>query len=272
MLARIASDRAEALTEHINSGGELSVAQYKLVFLDDLFKTGQVNPILLNRIACARYAEVVAKMDSTFDPRFMCGEPESIDVSAKRYRIQCAAFDPTVNVPVLCGMVFDYEGVDLTKALTNLKLVLRHEVAANVSITRLAERIDMSAPDIRPVAFTRAEIGPLYLPGFTGKEELPQIPGVDGNDILVSVTIDTTRAISSKKTSSLAVRFGVAPAIRQVYAVNVSDPICYDRGAEAVERILILPHRMMQHVSAASAKGSDFGYTYVTYTQQGEIQ
>ena len=270
-LSRIASDRAEALAEHLKSE-LLGVAEYKQVFLDELFSTGSVSATLLNRIACAHYAHVVTMMDAAFDPRFMCGEPTSIELSKKRYRLQWDAFDPTQNLPVLCGMVFEYSGVDLTRALAGLKLVLRHETGAGMSVAALAESIDTGVADIRPLALTRATIGPLHLPGFTsGHDVSSDIPEAH-DEVLVEIIVDETHALASKKTSSLAVRFGVVPAERQVYAIRVADPLCYERGAAAVERIIILPHRVLQSMSNEERRKEERLYTFVPYTQQGELQ
>ncbi len=271
MLARIATDRAEAVVEHLK-GESLGLAQYKVVFLDDLFETGVVNTALLNKIACAQYAQVVANMDGAFDPRFMCGDPDSIDAKAKRYTLQWGAFDPSSNLPVLCGMVFEYGGNDLTRALAALKLVLRHETAAGISIALLAGRIDSGATEIRPVALTRATIGPIYLPGLSAPSDIPIVLKASADDVLIDITIDQTHAVSSRKTSSLAVRFGVIAAERQVFAIRADDPVCFERGAHSVERILILPHRTLQHMNANERSGMKSSCTFVPYTQQGEIQ
>lgn len=272
MLARIASDRAEALSEHFK-GERAPSSHFKQVFLDNLFETGTVSSALLNRIACARYAEVVASIDGMFDPRFTCGTAEPHG-KEQQYRIQWSAFDATLNVPIICGMVFRYAGKDLQRALTGLKLVLKHESKAGVSIATLAHCIDTGAGDISPLVLTRATLGPLYLPGFTnGPGVWNEVPGVQkGDDILIDIIIDRTHAVSSRKPSRLAVGFGVSPAETQVYAIRTENPLCYARGADEVERILILPYRTLQAMRKEDRNNGASDISLVPYTKQGELQ
>jgi hypothetical protein len=272
MLTRIATDRAEALAEHFKSE-PLSVGEYKVVFLDDLFATGQVNPALLNRIASAQYAEVVAKMDGAFDPRFMCGEPVSVNVAKRRYRLQWAAFDPAVNLPVLCGMAFEHVGADLTRSMQALKLLLKHETSAGTSIVSLAERIDSGNSDVRPLVFTRVTVGPIHLPGFTDMTDtVRELSGNSEEEMMIELIADHTHAVSIRKTSVLAVKLGVSPAEQLVYATKVNDPLCFQRGAEQVERLVILPHRMLQDMAPTTRSHVSTDYTLIPYTQEGEIQ
>lgn len=273
MLTRIATDRAQALSEHLK-GDALGVADLKQVFLDDLFDTGSVNLALLNRIACARYAEVAADMDGTFDPRFMCGSAQPDPAVPKRYRLQWSAFDPTLNLPVLCGMIFEYQGIDLTRALAGLKLVLKYETKAGISIATLAHAIDTASADIRPMVMTRAILGPLHLPGLTDEQGTwEKLPGIRlGSDVVIEITVDHTHAVSSRKPSKLAVSFGVSPSESQVFAIRVTDPLCYERGADAVERIIILPHRMLQSMGAEERKHRASDYVLVPYIKEGELQ
>lgn len=271
MLARIATDRSEALAAHLK-GEPLSVALYKQVFLDELFATGTVSRVLLNRIACARYASTIATVDGMFDPRFMCGEPEAVEGKPRQYTLQWSAFDPSSNLPLLCGMVFGYDGNDLTRSFAALRLVLKHETVAGVSVLNLAESIDAGVTDIRPLALTRATVGPIFLPGFTERTDISaELPGVQ-DDVVIEVNIDRTHAVSSRQTSSLAARFGVSSAVRQVFAVRTDDTLCYERGAEAVQRIIILPHRELQHMSSSDRTKCDPHCTFVPYTKEGDIQ
>lgn len=271
MLARIAADRVEAIAEHMKGAG-LTVGEYKAVFLDDLFQSGTVNPALLNKIASAQYANVAAKMDGAFDPRFMCGEPVPMNGTPRQYKLQWCVFDPVANLPVLCGMVFGYNGNDLTRALGGLKLVLRHETAANMSIVKLAEHIDTGVQDIRPLTLTRATVGPTYLPGFTDRSDISvELAGVE-DDVVIDIIVDQTRAVSTRETSSLAARLGVASMIRQVFATKTDDELCFERGADAVQRIVILPHRELQHMAHADRTNYEPRYTFVPYTKQGELQ
>lgn len=273
MLARIATDRAAALNEHLK-GDALGAARYKQVFLNDLFETGSVNPALLNRIACARYAEVVAAMDGSFDPRFMRGSPIPDPEHPKRYQLHWCAFDPAQNVPMLFGMVFDYGGMDLTRALEGLRLVLKHESKAGVSIAALAHGVDTGVPDIHPLSFSRAILGPLHLPSFplTG-EAKPELEGLlDAEGPMIEITLDHTRAVGSKKPSRLAVTFGVSSAESRIYAIRTNDPLCYERGADAVERVLLLPHRVLQRMRR-EGQGNDLRhFTLIPYIKEGELQ
>jgi hypothetical protein len=272
MLGRLAADRTQALADHLKGGGLDSVS-LKQVFLNDLFETGEVNSALLNRIACARYAEVVAGMDGAFDPRFMCNTPVADPSVPKRYRLQWSAFDPTLNMPFLCGMVFEYTGLDLTRALPGLAHVLRHESKAGTAVSTLAHCIDTGTTDIRPLALSRAILGPVHLPGFADPLlGWPQLPGLRvGADPLIEITVDHTIATSSKKPSKLAVTFGVSPAETMVYSINTADPICHERGAHEVERIIMLPHRLLQSIAARERNGSS-GYTLIPYSKEGDIQ
>ena len=271
MLARIAADRAEATAEHLK-GDAFGPTQLKQVFLDDLFASGSVNQALLNRIACAKYAEVVTAMDVAFDPRFMCGKPQN-GTDDKRYRLQWSTFDPALNLPVLCGMIFEYGGLDLTRTLEGLKLVLKYETKAGVSVAALAHNIDTGVADIRVIALSRAIMGPLHLPGLTDQSAPCALPSVKlGEDIVVDITVDHTHSVSIKKPTTLAVRFGVSPAEQQVYSIRTADPLCYMRGADAVERIVILPHRMLQGMSAADKQDSMGEFTLVPYIKEGELQ
>jgi hypothetical protein len=272
MLARIASDRAEALSEHFK-GETRAAGHYKQVFLDDLFKTGSVNRALLNKIACAEYAAVVAALDGAFDPRFMCGVPEVVEGGEGRYRLQWGAFDPSHNLPILCNMVFDYIGVDLLRSLAGLKLVLKHESRAGISIAALAHGIDTGTADIRPVTLSRAILGPLYLPGFT-REESPWLGPTDTTQIpdpVIEITIDHTRAVGSRRPGALAVKFGVSPIEHQIYAICTTDSLCYERGADAVERIVILPHRMLQSMRSERGNEGTDTHVCVPYIHEGEL-
>jgi hypothetical protein len=207
------------------------------------------------------------------DPRFMCGEPVSVNVAKRRYRLQWAAFDPAVNLPVLCGMAFEHVGADLTRSMQALKLLLKHETSAGTSIVSLAERIDSGNSDVRPLVFTRVTVGPIHLPGFTDMTDtVRELSGNSEEEMMIELIADHTHAVSIRKTSVLAVKLGVSPAEQLVYATKVNDPLCFQRGAEQVERLVILPHRMLQDMAPTTRSHVSTDYTLIPYTQEGEIQ
>ena len=176
-------------------------------------------------------------------------------------------------LPLLCGMVFEHSGLDLTRTLAGLKLVLKHETKATVSIATLAQNIDSGVADIRLIALSRAILGPMHLPGITDDGDYSALRSVKlGSDIVIEITVDHTHSVSVRKPTTLAVRFGVSPAEQQVYAIRTQDPLCYGRGADTVERIVILPHRMLQGMRPEDKKDDMGAFTLVPYIKEGELQ
>lgn len=250
MLSRLRADRRDQ-----PNGDALGVEKLKRVFLDDLFKTGSSNHALLNAIAHANYASVLAKMDGSFDPECMCGVPEPHDSAAGLYRTWWAMYDGLMNIPTLFGMVFAYKGSEPERDFVSLARVLRYESQAGISVSILAHNIDTAVDRVTPLFVSRATLGPLYLPDFTlgdGPWQRLLTEHMLPNQFLAEVTIDHTHSVEARRPSALAVKFGVSPAERQVYAVNTSDKLSHERGAARVERILILPHRTLQAMRATN--------------------
>jgi hypothetical protein len=175
-------------------------------------------------------------------------------------------------------MLFDYTGNDLTRSMHSLRLVLRHETRSGVSIAALARHIDSAAPDIHPLALSRVIVGPLLLPGSTNTGSFQQLATLTdalveriGERIAIGCIADHTYAVSVRRPSTLAVRFGVSPAESRVYAIRVDDPLCYERGANRVERMVILPHRALQGLNATEQADARGPVTFIPYIKDGEF-
>jgi hypothetical protein len=265
MLARVAVDRKNIAVQA--AGTRITTEQLKRVFLDHIFRTGEANPSILHAIACAQYADVFASMGGEFDPRFMCEGP--IQESATRYRVQWGSFDPRLNIPTLYGMVFSVTGEAGESLFAELLLVLRHESRVDRSIAMLAHYIDTAIEDVHPLFVTRVTLGPLFLPGFTmGDVVWQQLleKHAAPDEFIMEIVADHTYSVDTQKPSARAVSFGVSPAETQVYAVEKADQLCFERGAHAVERIVVLPHRIVQILSEEETLN---GYTLVPYGKEG---
>ena len=120
---------------------------------------------------------------------------------------------------------------------------------------------------------TRVTVGPINLPGFTDMTDTArELTGTSDEELMIELIADHTHAVSVRKTSALAVTLGIAPAERLVYGTKTTDPICFHRGAEQVERMVILPHRMLQDMDPKARAQYSNDYTLIPYTQEGEIQ
>lgn len=266
MLSRVAADRAKAMDER-------SPDQLKRIFVNELFETCEINRALLNAIACARYAHMFDSMKN-FDPRFHLLEPEPHENMPGRFRIYWACFDRVWNIPMLFGMEFLYDGKDIRSDTASLGRVLDFESSAGTSVALIAHRIDEAMNQVHPLFLSRVLLGPLHIPGIS-KDDAPwrgimqEYGGTDS--YVIELIADHTYATEELRTPTpLAVRLGVRPTPLRVYSINDREDLPLSRGASSVEKIVILPHRMVQVLRTNSLIDTST-YTLEPYGPKGEL-
>jgi hypothetical protein len=218
------------------------------VFLDTLFKTGELNRHVLDELAQAQYFSDLANSRAEDFDLFVVSDV--IEVREGILGVSWMQFDAIHNTPAVYSMTFSVQGSSVD--IGELRNILRFESTIGASVSVLAARIDAALVTIAPISLVRATLGPLYHQASRQDSfwrKVLERHGVASSYVL-SVIVDSTHATSAVRASALAESFGVVPQVYQTYAVDMRTPLHSERGAYNVEEYKILPHTMLQSVMA----------------------
>jgi hypothetical protein len=272
MFAKLAVDE-----ERCKEVSLMSTMELKQIFLDSLMSSGEVNTSLLNAVSEALYRDALARGGDIFDVRFVQGEIALHKAETKNlYHVHWLVYDAATNVPAVFGMVFQYEGKDVRDIGPALWAVLKFESRSDISVARIAGVIDTDVHAVRPKYLSRAKLGPMYVPDFTTREGIwPAIASTygDTSGVLVEIIVDHTYAEEMKKPSSLAATLGLSSRPRQVFAIERTQKLCYERGASAVEQMALVPHDLFQKLDGVDAHYRDVvqNTKIYPYNKKGEL-
>ena len=232
-------------------------------FLDHLFQHLADSPRLLETLSRRAFLEFLSRSD-LFLP-FTPGEIKLLgeDDGFRSYAFSWGCYDHTTNRPYVHLMTFEQDSslppLDPTATATETFLdTIRNIGSRAPDLAVLALSIDDALDTIHPKILKRICIGPMYsyllLRDRSSNDQDPREPILrdlltshsrDGNEFMLFFD---NEIIFSKRQEVSRSLFSPRERVREIFAIEDSDPECVERRASLVHRYVLLPHHLIQHI------------------------
>lgn len=211
------------------------------------------------------------------------------DSKNRTYLISWACYDFRTSRPYIHLMVFDQDSnkqplEERGATYGEFLQVIRGEGSRAPDVGILALAIDDSLESIHPKIIKRVSLGPLYAKLLFDKwlltdedqrqtafRKLLNEYGRNKDDFILWISEEMVFSKDQKVTRSILSPMG---KVREIFAMNETDPECYQRRATVVHHTVLLPHRLLQNIGADIQEAiPEFSRCRkATYDDQGRIE
>lgn len=252
------------------------------MMLEKMLRNGQDAQELLSQMAQIQFAEELnpKKLIFTFTPGNLAVIQNGLEKSGV---INCLfswlCYDKESNRPYIYVMAFDFAGTqeELHEGFTQGDFVstIRRFGDRVPPLAVLATDIDENLPQVFPKILKRIGLGPIICPRFSVPDDHPQLLGwlsqfgeLDDFALLLDADVAFSKGEFHQKKGWLSF---AKSKVRQIFAISEED-LSGDRRSSKAQRVIMLPHHVLQQISAQDEFINLFGYfTKVTYNREGGI-
>lgn len=257
-IAQLAADAAQA-------GAELSRTSDADAIKDEMIRqiVGQLKiPTRLQYALSQRYYYQALAAGGLFWPQM---HPKGfwlsgLDGKRRRWLVHWAVYDSQLNVPILYLMDVDDTGrhglTEDPKRWPEVRAHLLAQSVAGLQLVTIAQGFDRDFDDLHPHRLRRITLGPAYSRKFTTQEGpirqvLDDAAAPSGEDWALAMTIEDLQA--ERAIMEHSGWFSVSE--RQVFRLDPLNQHGAGQGATSATRLLILPQRPYQALSALDPQG-----------------
>jgi hypothetical protein len=238
----------------------------KQTLLDHIFHYQKDCPELLEQLSERAYLEFLQSTDLFLG--YTPGELSQISDSDeyRTYAYSWGCYDQTTNRPYLHLMTFE-QSKSISPLLTGTEEEQQFLNAMKTIGSRapdvgvLALTIDDALETIHPKILKRICVGPMYshllLRDRVGNDSDPReeilrqkLLRYAKNEADFLLFFDDEIVFSKRQQLSRSI-FSPNGRVREIFAIEETDPECYERRASVIHHSVLLPHSLLQHISTA---------------------